>query len=360
MIDLDIRPLEPEDARAVAELVAHPDVARSLGGTPLDPPLAYERRYRASFEHGGADRLGALHGGALAGMVEITRSPRPRLAHAGQLTLAVHPSERGRGVGGALLEAALEAADRWMNVVRLTVEILADDEDARRFFEARGFDVEVRRRGALLVDGALADTLALGRVRPGFVQPEGALRPMPDAPRSAEGRRPAPRSIVIRPIAPEDAEVSARFSQDVTILRASGQTPTLGADHWRRRIEGWADGTWAALAVADGEIAACGNIHTLPSPRRRHAVVLGISVLAPFQGLGVGDRLMTALIDTAESWLGAERVELAVLADNARAVRLYEKHGFAHEGRVRFDAWRDGGYADALVMARLRTGRRPG
>ena len=354
MSDLHLRPLEPDDARAAVDLCAHPAVARALGGTPLDSPHVLAQRFRAGFGPGGPERLGAFEGGALAGLVEIARGSRPRVAHAARLTLAVHPERRGRGVGGALLDAALETADRWMNLVRLDAEILAEDAAARRFLERRGFEVEVRRAAALVVDGALADTLTLGRIRPGFTQPEGALRPMPPPP----PRRPPPASIVLRPITPDDAAETAAFSRDPTVLFASSQLPTMGVDYWRRRIEGSAAATWGAVAVVDGQIVATGNVHSFDSPRRRHALELGISVVAPYQGMGIGDRLMTLLLDTAEGWLGAERVELMVLSDNARAIRLYEKLGFAREGVLRYDIWRDGGHADSLVMARLRPRRR--
>lgn len=348
MIDLDVRPLEPDDAPAAHALTVHPEVARALGGTPLDSPHAYEQRFRASFAAGGPERLGAFEQGQLVGLVEIQRGPRARISHAAQLTLAVHPSRRRRGVGATLLGAALEAADRWMHLVRLEVEALAEDGPAQRLLARHGFAVEVRRRGALLLDGAPADTVTLGRIRPGFVQPDGALRPMPAPPE----RRAPPASIVLRPTTPDDAPSIARFSRDTTVLLASTQVPTMGADHWRRRIEGMSGAGWSAVAVVDGEVVASGGLYPHESPRRRHAVSLGISVLSAYQGMGVGDRLMHALLETASKWLGVDRVELMVLVDNERAVRLYEKHGFAREGVLRLDVWRDGGYADSLVMAR--------
>lgn len=349
VIHLDIRPLEPEEARAAFDLLTHPEVASSLGGTPLDSPHAHDQRFRASFGPGGVERLGAFEGSALAGLVEITRGPRARLTHAAQLTLAVHPSRRRRGVGAALIDAALDAADRWMHLVRLEVELLAEDAAAQRFFARHGFVAEVTRRRALFAAGALADTVTMGRIRPGFVQPEGALRPMPEPP----PRRAARGPIVVRPATPADAPSLSRFSRDETILLASSQTPTMGIDHWRRRVEGWGEGTWSAVALVDDQIVGCGGLHAFESPRRRHALSLGLSVTSPYQGLGIGERMMHVLLDTASSWLGAERVELMVLADNTRAVRLYEKLGFEHEGAVRLDIWRDGGYADSLVMSRL-------
>jgi L-phenylalanine/L-methionine N-acetyltransferase len=348
MVGIEIRPLEPHDARAVFDLSAHPEVARALGGTPLDAPHAHEQRFRASIGPPGVERLGAFAGGELVGVVEIARGGRARVSHAGDLTLAVHPAHRRRGIGSALLDALLDAADRWMHLVRLEVEVLAGDAAAQRLLEGRGFVAESRRRGAIFASGALADTVTLGRIRPGFVQPEGALRRMPAPP-----PRRAPRgAIVVRPVTLDDAPSLARFSRDETILLASSQVPTMGVEHWRRRIESWAT-SWSAAAVVDGEIAACGTLFSAESPRRRHAVTLALSVAAEYQGLGIGDRMMHVLLETASQWLGAERVELMVLADNARAVRLYEKHGFEREGLLRLDIWRDGGYADSLRMSRL-------
>lgn len=350
VIGLDIRPLEPDDARAVHDLVAHPAVARALGGTPLDPPHAHEQRFRASFAAGGPERLGAFEGGALVGLVEMSRGARARFSHVATLVLAVHPEHRRRGVGAALLGAALDAADRWMHLVRLEVEALAEDAPAQRLLERHGFVVEVRRRRALVVSGALADTVTMARIRPGFTQPEGALRPMPVPP----PRRGPRGEVVVRPTSPDDAARLARFSRDETILRASSQMPTMGVDYWRRRIEGWTS-SWSVVAVVEGEIAACGNLHASEVPRRRHALTLGLSVGAEHQGMGIGDRMMTVLLDAADTWLGAERVDLVVVADNARAVSLYEKHGFEREGLLRYEIWRDGGYADSLAMARLRS-----
>ena len=42
-----------------------------------------------------------------------------------------------------------------------------------------------------------------------------------------------------------------------------------------------------------------------------------------------------------------------MLADNATAIRLYERHGFEIEGRLRRYVRRGGAYADAYVMAAL-------
>ena len=50
------------------------------------------------------------------------------------------------------------------------------------------------------------------------------------------------------------------------------------------------------------------------------------------------------------------RLELTVYTDNDRAIRLYKRCGFEQEGVLRKYAFRDGGYIDALTMARFKSG----
>jgi putative acetyltransferase len=73
-----------------------------------------------------------------------------------------------------------------------------------------------------------------------------------------------------------------------------------------------------------------------------------------FQGRGVGTALLAALIDLADNWYNLRRMELEVFTDNEPAVRLYQRFGFVIEGTHRAYAWRDGDWADAYSMARLR------
>jgi putative acetyltransferase len=135
------------------------------------------------------------------------------------------------------------------------------------------------------------------------------------------------------------------------------QTPYTSEQVWQERWSKAPDTNSGELSLLafDGErLVGSAGLHPVgPQVRRRHAMMLGIGVHPDAHGRGVGSALMDALMRQADDWLGVLRIELTVFADNARAIRLYERFGFEHEGRLRGYALRDGRYVDAFTMARL-------
>ena len=108
------------------------------------------------------------------------------------------------------------------------------------------------------------------------------------------------------------------------------------------------------VAERDGQVVGSAGMHAAgPALRRRHVVMIGLSVVSGAQRQGVGTALMQALCDYADRWMGVLRIELTVYVDNAGAIALYRKFGFETEGRHRGYALRDGRYVDAFAMARL-------
>lgn len=72
-------------------------------------------------------------------------------------------------------------------------------------------------------------------------------------------------------------------------------------------------------------------------------------------GEGLGRRLVPALIDWVFERTPAHRFELKTSAENPRAVRVYEREGFVHEGVFR-ETFRapDGRLVSALSMSILK------
>jgi putative acetyltransferase len=163
--------------------------------------------------------------------------------------------------------------------------------------------------------------------------------------------------VLIRRARPSDAGAFARLMGEAGVYANLMQVPYPSEAAWAARLaDNDTPGKADLLLVAEraGEVAGSAGLHPVgPHVRRRHVMVLGISVAPAAQGQGVGTSLMQALLDYADRWAQVLRVELNVFADNARAIALYRKFGFVHEGTHRAYALRDGAYVDSLSMARL-------
>ncbi|HMM86228.1 GNAT family N-acetyltransferase [Azohydromonas sp.] len=163
--------------------------------------------------------------------------------------------------------------------------------------------------------------------------------------------------ITLRRARPSDAEAFERMMNRPEVHAGLMQLPYTTADFWRARLAepgGPAVAELHLVAEVGGEMAgSAGEDPVGPAVRRRHAMMLGISVAPEWQRRGVGSALMAALCEYADRWLGVLRLELTVYVDNAPAIALYRKYGFEHEGTHRAYALRDGVYVDAHAMARL-------
>lgn len=160
-------------------------------------------------------------------------------------------------------------------------------------------------------------------------------------------------SVLIRPTRPEDAEGVYALRLLPSVIDGTLAIPSVRITDTRQRLENYGPDVHSFVAVADGQIVGQAGLH-VGSGKLRHTASLGMMVHDQFQGRGLGRQLLAALLDIADNFLGLVRVELEVFADNARAIGLYEKLGFEHEGRKRKAVWRHGTHGDVLMMARIR------
>jgi GNAT superfamily N-acetyltransferase len=100
----------------------------------------------------------------------------------------------------------------------------------------------------------------------------------------------------------------------------------LDEAEWRRRVQG------RALFLAQVARQHAGLAAGIAGDHPEDAELISMWVAPAWRGQGVGDRLVEAVL----AWAAAERfatVHLWVADGNARAERLYVRHGFVSTGR---------------------------
>eukprot|EP00047_Mylnosiga_fluctuans_P009478 m.11622 g.11622 ORF g.11622 m.11622 type:complete len:364 (+) comp2644_c0_seq2:35-1126(+) len=168
----------------------------------------------------------------------------------------------------------------------------------------------------------------------------------------------APLEIRVRRMEPHDyTDLLVQFSQKSVVANTT-QMPVPSAEDWKKRIADTCASSTVIGMVAEvaGHVVGSLTIHLKSSARARHSAVFGIAVREEYHRRGVATRLMTAMLDLSDRVLAIARMELCVFDDNAAAIALYKKFGFALEGRSEADVLRNGSYASSLHMARFRPG----
>ena len=128
----------------------------------------------------------------------------------------------------------------------------------------------------------------------------------------------------------------------------------FGRRYMRQLIESSCSAAW--IAEHDGRMAGFAIVEWARESAEVVAYIQTIEVLPAERGQGVGHELLARMQASARQ-AGAAIIWLHVDAENAAAIRLYERNGFLCEGR---EADYYGPGRPALVFARVLDGRRPG
>lgn len=178
---LVLRALEPTDYEAVHAIRVGRRVLPTTGALPFDSMASVKERceQRKPNEH----PIVACLDGKVVGIAGLRTLEQPRLRHVAIFFVEVHEDFHERGIGTALIREVLELADRWLGLVRIQLEVEAENRHAIRLYERFGFEIEGRMRANFLRDGVYADSLMMARVR------SSPALPSPAAPRAAARQR---------------------------------------------------------------------------------------------------------------------------------------------------------------------------
>jgi putative acetyltransferase len=95
-----------------------------------------------------------------------TNATRWRMRHTGRIGMAVRDDWQGKGVGSALMEAALDLADNWLNLTRIELHVYVDNAAGIALYEKFGFEIEGTHRRFAFRDGEYVDAYSMARLKP--------------------------------------------------------------------------------------------------------------------------------------------------------------------------------------------------
>jgi putative acetyltransferase len=161
---VSVRHAEATDADAVHEIFTDPDVMHWLIDVPY-APQAQTRKHIVELPDG-RYMLVAVDSGEIAGALGFGACAAPRMRHVGRLgPIAVARAWQGRGVGSALMRAAIDLADNRLNLVRLELLVIDGNDAATGLYRRFGFEVEGTLRAFGFQAGRYVDVHTMARVR---------------------------------------------------------------------------------------------------------------------------------------------------------------------------------------------------
>jgi putative acetyltransferase len=88
-----------------------------------------------------------------------------RRAHSAYIGMMVHADFQGQGVGTALMEAAIDLAENWLNISRIELTVFPDNTPALALYKRFGFEIEGTLRQYVFRKGQFIDTYLMARLR---------------------------------------------------------------------------------------------------------------------------------------------------------------------------------------------------
>lgn len=171
------------------------------------------------------------------------------------------------------------------------------------------------------------------------------------------------RTLTVRNANKEDAaemlSYLRRVLDETDFMTRTGEEVTLTVEKEEAILQASADHEHQLMLIAlhEGDIVGCCSFAPVVNRiKTRHRAGMGLSVLSAFSHQGLGCFLLTEALRMAKK-AGFMQMELGVYHDNARALRLYKRLGFAPYGRLPRAFWtQDGKLHDEILMVKDLSG----
>ncbi|HWO75390.1 MAG TPA: GNAT family N-acetyltransferase [Bacillus sp. (in: firmicutes)] len=141
---MEIRRLTPFDAEIYREvrleaLKLNPEAFSTRYEDEIKRPIkVYQERFRSNLSF----TLGAFVDEKLVGTVTVVREQHLKLQHRVQVVaMYVKPTVRGKGIGKALMNEAVQKTREWEGVEQIHLTVVSSNESARNLYLSLGFQV---------------------------------------------------------------------------------------------------------------------------------------------------------------------------------------------------------------------------
>jgi putative acetyltransferase len=160
-----VRRAEPGDAEGIHQTFLAP---RAIAGTLQLPYPSVESWRKRITEFAPDDYLlvATIAGEVVGNLGLHAASKSPRRRHVGAVGMAVRDDCQRRGVGTALMRAAIELADGWLNYQRLELTVYTDNLAALQLYRKFDFAIEGTCKAYAFRDGCFVDAYAMARLHP--------------------------------------------------------------------------------------------------------------------------------------------------------------------------------------------------
>lgn len=165
--------------------------------------------------------------------------------------------------------------------------------------------------------------------------------------------------LLLRELTLEDAEAAQRYERDPEVVRYQAND-VRSLEESQRYIQS-SIAAAAELPRSVFDLAACsratgaylGRVGLAIKSRKHLEGMLWYVIDPAHQGQGFVTEACEALLELAFTELGLHRVYIDCDPRNLPALRVGERLGMQHEGRLRENFWNKGEWTDSVIMALL-------
>lgn len=165
--------------------------------------------------------------------------------------------------------------------------------------------------------------------------------------------------IKIRDVRMSDAEdltnLNLKLSEETKYMMREPSEVSTNVEVQQNRIQSTLEDPLSYTYVAEIEDKVVGFISFSSRDLYRisHVGNFIVGVQKDFWGYGIGDKLMTSMLNKSKK-LGLKKMSMDVVETNYSAISLYKKHGFEIEGKRVMDHYiGDDTYLNSLIMGKI-------